>query len=338
FFSWHCYTADPAELVSRAKAIRALLDAHGFTRTESHLNEWNFLPGNSWEPLARSSPAPARQRYYEAMAGAPGAAFIASALIELQDAPLDVANLFHGELGAFGLFNEFGVPQKNYHALRAFRGLLDTPHRVEASGGVPGQLAIAAGLKADRTEGRVLISNFNHPESELRLDLGKLPWTGDTLVELRAVDGERDFEVSRVEVIPASRPVFAVNLASPAVSLVTLRPATTAANERLIITSPANRLVFQRNREGRASIPIAGRTTLPDAVIETRLLPVSLPGVSLPGQAGDWERVTTVRTDGTFRGRLEAKAGWYTLELRARPARGAAAVAQVERLGVGEVF
>jgi xylan 1,4-beta-xylosidase len=333
FFSWHSYTADPAELVSRAKAIRALLDEHGFTNTESHLNEWNYLPGNSWEPLSRNSPAPARQRYYEEMAGAPGAAFIASALIELQDAPLEVANLFHGELGAFGLFNEFGVPQKNYHALRAFRGLLDTPHRVEASGGVPGRLAVAAGLNARKTEARVLISNFNQPESELRLDLGNLPWTGDTLVELRAVDAERDFEVMRVEVVRADAPTLTVNLASPAIALVTLRPATTAANDRLMITSPANRLVFQRNQKGLASIPIAGRTTLPDAVIETRLV-----SVNPSSQAGDWERVTTVQTDGTFRGHLEAKAGWYTLELRARPAQGSAAVAQVERVGVGEVF
>jgi xylan 1,4-beta-xylosidase len=333
FFSWHSYTADPAELVSRAKAIRALLDEHGFTNTESPLNEWNYLPGNSWEPLSRNSPAPARQRYYEEMAGAPGAAFIASALIELQDAPLEVANLFHGELGAFGLFNEFGVPQKNYHALRAFRGLLDTPHRVEASGGVPGRLAVAAGLNARKTEARVLISNFNQPESELRLDLGNLPWTGDTLVELRAVDAERDFEVMRVEVVRADAPTLTVNLASPAIALVTLRPATTAANDRLMITSPANRLVFQRNQKGLASIPIAGRTTLPDAVIETRLV-----SVNPPSQAGDWERVTTVQTDGTFRGHLEAKAGWYTLELRALPAQGSAAVAQEERLGVGEVF
>src|SRR5688572_30592194 len=71
FFSWHCYTADTGELVARSKAIRALLDANGFTRTESHLNEWNHLPGNSWKPLSKSSPPEARQRYYEEMSGAP---------------------------------------------------------------------------------------------------------------------------------------------------------------------------------------------------------------------------------------------------------------------------
>src|SRR5690606_22866365 len=107
FFSWHCYTADSTELVARAKAVRDLLNAYGFRATESHLNEWNFLPGNSWAPMSRSSAPLERQRYYRAMAGAPGAAFIAAALMDLQAAPLDQANLFHGELGAFGMFDEF---------------------------------------------------------------------------------------------------------------------------------------------------------------------------------------------------------------------------------------
>ena len=53
------------------------------------------------------------------MGGGPGAAFIAAALIELQDAPLDMANLFHGELGGFGLFTGHGVPLKSLIELRA---------------------------------------------------------------------------------------------------------------------------------------------------------------------------------------------------------------------------
>ena len=90
FFSWHCYTADPGELSARARAIRRLLDSKGFTETESHLNEWNYLPGNAWGPITRSGTSSTRQRTYEAMAGAPGAAFVAAALLELQDAPVNV--------------------------------------------------------------------------------------------------------------------------------------------------------------------------------------------------------------------------------------------------------
>ena len=223
FFSWHCYTADPSELATRAHAIRRLLDAHGFRKTESHLNEWNFLPGSTWEPLARTSSPESRQAYHEAMAGARGAAFIAAALVELQDAPVDVCNLFHGELGGFGLFNEHGVPQKNYHALRAFRGLLGTPRRVESRGATRGQLALAAGLNTEGTEASVLISNFIHAPADYRLTANRLPWIGRTIIETRLVDAGHDFELVRSVTNATSSAVIPVTLASPAIAWVRLR-------------------------------------------------------------------------------------------------------------------
>lgn len=224
FFSWHCYTADPSELVARAKAIRRLLDEHGFRQAESHLNEWNYLPGNTWDPLSKNSPAPARQRYYEAMAGAPGAAFIASALCELQDAPLDVANLFHGELGAFGLFNEFGVPQKNYFALRAFRDLLDTPVRVAARGAVPGQLAVVGGLNPDRSRAGILVVNFTGADAEVRVQLENLPWRGDTRAEVLAVDDTHDFSAVRTTTVSGPAAAMDCNIVAPGILLIRLQP------------------------------------------------------------------------------------------------------------------
>lgn len=226
FFSWHCYTDKPAELVTRAKAIRALLDGHGFTATESHLNEWNYLPGNSWNPLARTARAEERQAYYESMAGAPGAAFLTSALLELQDAPLDVGNLFHGELGGFGLFNDHGVPAKNYHALRAFRELLATPRRVVTKGTTPGQLAAAAGLAADNKSAAILISNFAQPRNELRLTPAKLPWPGPTIVETRVVDATHSLDLISRTTNVISGTAIDLRLAAPAVALIQLRPAT----------------------------------------------------------------------------------------------------------------
>ena len=160
FFSWHCYTADPAELTARARAIRRLLDRHGFINTESHLNEWNYLPGNSWHGASRKAAPAEREKYFQAMSGTPGAAFILAALIELQDAPVDMCNLFHSELGAFGLFNEFGVAQPNYHALEAFSRVARRP-RASVRGNVPGQLAAAA------SDSHILISNFKHAARDI---------------------------------------------------------------------------------------------------------------------------------------------------------------------------
>lgn len=225
FFSWHCYTADPAELSQRARAIRQLLNSHGFTNTESHLNEWNYLPGNSWNPIARNSRPMDRQAAYEAMAGAAGGAFIVTALLELQDAPLDVGNLFHGELGGFGLFNEHGVPLKNYHALQAFHGLLETPRRVATLGATAGKLAVVAGLSADGTEASVLVSNFAQPQADHRLDPLHLPWSGPTAVEIRIVDASHDFKLISSTTNALSNAAINLSLKAPSVALIRLHPA-----------------------------------------------------------------------------------------------------------------
>jgi hypothetical protein len=154
------------------------------------------------------------------MAGAPGAAFIVAVLLELQDASVDVCNLFHGELGGFGLFNEHGVPQKNYHALLAFRGLLDTPHRVETHGAVGGQLALAAGLNEAGTEASVLISDLVHSHLEYRLMVSKLPWSGRTVVETRLVDATHDFAVIGITTNVSSSDVIPLTLEGPSVAWV----------------------------------------------------------------------------------------------------------------------
>ncbi len=221
FFSWHCYTANPSELATRSRAIRALLDAQGFRNTESHLNEWNYLPGNSWHGLSRTAKPEARQKFYDEMGGAAGGAFLAAALIELQDAPLDVGNLFHAEVGGFGVFTENGVPMRNYHALRAFADLMKTPRRAATSGGVAGKLALAAGLDAEGSRAQVLISNFAHDSGDFRLVLGTVPWRGETECEVRVIDAIRAGESSTRTIHDGTLPL---TLRAPAVALVSLRP------------------------------------------------------------------------------------------------------------------
>jgi hypothetical protein len=157
------------------------------------------------------------------MAGAHGAAFIVAALLELQDAPVDVCNLFHGELGGFGLFNEHGVRQKNYHALRAFRGLLNTPRRVATQGGTQGQLALIAGLNANGNEASVLISNFTHAQSDYRVVAANLPWSGRTSVETRLVDSTHDFHLIESITNATSATVIPLHLKNPAIALIRLR-------------------------------------------------------------------------------------------------------------------
>ena len=101
FVSWHCYTADPSELVHRAKGVRAALDGAGYKAAESHLNEWNYLPDGSWTGI-KVKDAAARERWYARLANEEGAAFTAASLIALHDAPVNAANYFTAEAPGMG--------------------------------------------------------------------------------------------------------------------------------------------------------------------------------------------------------------------------------------------
>jgi len=221
FFSWHCYTDDPSELTRRSQAIRSLLNTKGFTKTESHLNEWNFLPQKSWKPLSKSAQPETRERFYTEMSGASGAAFIASALIELQDAPVEICNLFHGELGGFGLFNENGVPYQNYYALRAFNQTSRSGERVAVIGTTPGKLAALATLNAQRKETTILLVNYRSDADQVRIDLENLPWPTPGKAEIALLNEKSQWSTNRIQV---SRSGIQIELKAPSVAAVRLRP------------------------------------------------------------------------------------------------------------------
>jgi hypothetical protein len=82
-----------------------------------------------------------------------------------------------------------------------------------------------AGLNADRTAARVLISNFNHPATEVRIELANLPWRGGTRFEVLLVDAQREFEAVESGSLPGPGGSLNLKLARPAVALIRLRSA-----------------------------------------------------------------------------------------------------------------
>ena len=218
FFSWHCYAAQSAELTSRARAVRRMLDGYGLPRTESHLNEWNYLPGNSWSGLSRKSSPEERQKFYDDMAGPRGAVFVTAALMQLQDAPVDMCNLFHGELGGFGLFNENGVPHKTFYALAAFARMMDTPARVRAD--APAGVIAIAGTSAG-TVAQVLLSIPENGAAQIRLTVASLPWSASSTYQMYVVDPRHSLELTQDGRLgPENAIEFAV--AQPSVILIRL--------------------------------------------------------------------------------------------------------------------
>lgn len=247
FLSWHLYTDDPSECVVRAKGIRETLDRFGFAKTESHLNEWNYLPRKDWTPLGVSGQGLPRQRFYEEVGGAPGAAFVTCVLVNLQDAPVDVANYYMSDNHGFGLFTQHGVPKKTFHAMKAFRRLLETPLRVAVRGGCPEGLALCAGTDRYRSRLCILVGNLRGcpsgtpvddrvddrpggraaPLEPIRISVPLLPWRGGSEYEILVVDGSRDLEKVREGRWPEGPLDISAELAAPAAALISIRPAGT---------------------------------------------------------------------------------------------------------------
>jgi xylan 1,4-beta-xylosidase len=172
FFSWHTYSDDPTHPAALARAIRKVLDDAGFAKAESHLNEWNYLPDNDWGPIMLQGQGEKRQRFYERMAGPEAAAFVAAALIALQDAPLDAANFYTGDANPFGLFTEHGVPKKTFYAFKAFHLLLQTPERISAKAST-GIFACAGRSDAAVT---LLVASPSKSERMLTTAWRNIPW------------------------------------------------------------------------------------------------------------------------------------------------------------------
>ncbi len=145
FYSWHWYatdSADPQDLVRIGQSIRTRLDKHGFRKTLSMVNEWNY---GLMEPL----PSDMHR-----------ASFITSSLIYMQRAPIDLAALYRAD-------NVFGpqgtTPHKTGYALIALGRMKDTPYALKTSGADDNGLAVQAARTKNGDTVQVLISNYQIP-------------------------------------------------------------------------------------------------------------------------------------------------------------------------------
>jgi xylan 1,4-beta-xylosidase len=152
FYSIHHYTdftEDPIDFVRLADQYRALLDSDGFTHTSIQLTEWNYGLVDNPTDIQR-------------------AAFIADALVYMQDAPLQRAFYYRANGGnGFALINGDGTFTKPGDAYAAVGSLNSTPLRLATTGGDANGLAVEAGRSfSEHGDLRVLISNYEIPAAD----------------------------------------------------------------------------------------------------------------------------------------------------------------------------
>ena len=155
FFSWHTYQGGIQRMRSQSLAIRKLLDDNGYEKTESILDEWNYVKGWTHEfPYSRV-----------AMNSAKGAAFVAAAMSACQDSPIDLLMYYDARSATCynGLFDFYTfAPRQAYYAFLAWAELRDRGTRVKSV--VSGEFAsdVVEATAAVGADGKValLLSRF----------------------------------------------------------------------------------------------------------------------------------------------------------------------------------
>ena len=137
FFSWHIYIRTPETLRDRAIAYRKLLDEHGFKKTESIQNEWNYVKG--WgDDWVHSLEVESGRFNLKA------AALITAAMTVSQSSPIDMLMFYDARLhtvmnSLFDLVTYW--PKKGYYPFMAWSDMVERAPTQVKCGVVEGTLA-----------------------------------------------------------------------------------------------------------------------------------------------------------------------------------------------------
>ena len=222
FVSWHIYTQDPHEVARRAEQVHQLMARYGFLSAESIVDEWNYGPVD-WTKLFKD-PAASRA-YFDGSQDSFGAAFDATVMTDLQDAPVDIATFFSGTTFMWGLFTSSGAPQKAYYSFLAFQRLLETPLRIAVEPVNQAKLSALAGMSEDKQMVRLLVTSLGTNHKNVRLELKNLPWSGPSDYEQRIINPDHDLDAVKIGPVSGTDPSIQAEIDGPSVSLFTIRPA-----------------------------------------------------------------------------------------------------------------
>lgn len=162
FLSWHTYTNNPGKFAETGIKIRELLDKYGFTKTESILDEWNYLDG--WDD--QSNAIKVRQSVQ-------GGAFIASSLIAMQYGSIDSAMYYDGQyefIDIFcGLFDGNGNKRTGYYSFTFWGKISQLLNQVFAEGKNLSSIYYCAA--ASDSEKGILLVNYNENSVQIKVNL-----------------------------------------------------------------------------------------------------------------------------------------------------------------------
>jgi len=158
FFSWHTYANEPRQIAGNVDLVRKLMDKYGFRKSESILNEWNYVKGwvDDWPYSLEVESGRFNQK---------GAAFVMSTMVDCQSKPVDMLMFYDARLSS-GMNNMFSRPTyqplKGYYPFYAWSKLADYGMQVACT------VREGRGKSSDANTGTVFKSETGKPVGSFR--------------------------------------------------------------------------------------------------------------------------------------------------------------------------
>jgi len=194
FFSWHIYAFEPEQIVDKIKSVREMLNRHGFAKTQSILNEWNYVrgwTGDDWLYSLRMEKS------------LKGAAFIAATMSACQAQELDMLMYYDARpSGMNGMFSTDFICDclKGYYPFRMFNEL----YKLGRSAHVGAQKPLYACAAQRDARACVMLTHYEDDDAAGALDvalrMSGLPGGKGVRAKYYLLDRERDMQLVREEV------------------------------------------------------------------------------------------------------------------------------------------
>lgn len=157
FFSWHCYHNNPKFVGECIESGRKLLDDNGYNKTQSILNEWNYVDGwggKFWLSSLKTEKS------------LKGASYTAAVMCESMYKPLDMLMYYDARPGAMnGLFDTDIVSEKlkGYYPFWMFNKLYKLNSKVQC---VTDDEDIYACAARNDKKAAIMLTFFNNKETK----------------------------------------------------------------------------------------------------------------------------------------------------------------------------
>jgi hypothetical protein len=190
FFSWHTYANEPRQITDNVGLVRNLMDKYGFQKSESILNEWNYVKGwvDDWPYSLEVESGRFNQK---------GAAFVMATMVDCQSKPVDMLMFYDARLST-GMNNMFSKPtyqpMKGYYPFYAWSKLVDCGTQVACT------VREGRGKASNANTGTVFKSENGKPLGSFRAVAAKGKDGSGALIVTRYSDDNNVTDAAEVKV------------------------------------------------------------------------------------------------------------------------------------------